>query len=107
VPVVDLRRYAFTLRFAGTRTYWDSNVPEAHIPGESQLMTGVQLTDAGRKLARKMIRAEKQREKAETVVMVAQAKQTQKEWLQERGAWPPGCHPPHYVGEGWDEPSPP
>jgi hypothetical protein len=61
-------------------------------------MTGVSLTDAGRKLARAMRRAEKQRKKDETAAMITEAKQTQEEYLRQRGAWPPKCHGPSYAG---------
>jgi hypothetical protein len=96
--LVHLERHAFSLILVGHGVYWSSNVPEAHVPGESQLMTGVELTDAGRKLARAMRRAEKQRKKEQTITTLAEAMRAQKEWLQQHEAWPPGCHGPTYVG---------
>jgi hypothetical protein len=86
--LVHLGRHAFSIVRVGNSFYWGSNVPEAHVPGESHIMTGVELTDTGRKLARAMRRAEKQRKKEQTAAAMRQ----QKEWLQQCGAWPPGCH---------------
>jgi DNA-binding MarR family transcriptional regulator len=91
--LVYLKRHAFSLIRVGNSIYWSSNIPEAHIRGESHIMIGVELTDTGRKLARAMRRAEKQRKKEETAAVIAGAMQAQKEWLQQRGAWPPVCSP--------------
>jgi hypothetical protein len=81
--LVSTSRYAFTLVRVGSSFYWDSTLPRAHVPGQSHIMTGVQLTDAGRKLARAMKRAAKKHEKEQTATDITWAMQEQKKWLEQ------------------------